>query len=130
NQFLHNGGGDQFTQIRAKEIWLRGVQYVITVDEDTELPWGTVSRLIATMHHPLNRPRLSKDGARLEHGHGVLQPAMTAYAFSTDKTAYQGLSTLGGGLKAYQSSAPNFYHDVFGVGCYTGKGIYSVACGH
>ncbi|KLD73843.1 hypothetical protein Y886_35870, partial [Xanthomonas hyacinthi DSM 19077] len=126
--YLHEGGGTQFATVYSKDEWLRGVVYVVTVDEDTELPWGCVGKLISTIHHPLNRPRLAADGSRVEWGNAVIQPTMTTFAFTKGLTPYQKISAFGGGLKAYQSSAPNFYHDLIGSGCYLGKGIYSVQC--
>src|SRR5690606_31696025 len=36
---------------------LRGIRYVVTLDADTAVPRGGVTRLVATLAHPLNRPR-------------------------------------------------------------------------
>src|SRR5262249_39574013 len=34
------------------------VRFVITLDADTQLPRGAAARLVGTLAHPLNRPRL------------------------------------------------------------------------
>src|SRR5205085_5996344 len=45
-----------------------GVRYVITLDADTQLPRGAVERLVGTMAHPLNRPRLDPASRRVVEG--------------------------------------------------------------
>src|SRR4029434_10171590 len=35
-----------------------GVRFVITLDADTQLPRGAAARLVRTLAHPRNRPRL------------------------------------------------------------------------
>src|SRR5262245_44551424 len=51
-----------------------GVRYVITLDADTQLPRGAAVRLVGTLAHPLNRPRLDPRAHRVTDGYGILQP--------------------------------------------------------
>jgi cyclic beta-1,2-glucan synthetase len=55
-----------------------GIRYVITLDADTRLPRGAVTRLVGAMAHPLNRPLLDPKTGRVVDGYAVLQPRVTA----------------------------------------------------
>ena len=51
----------------------RRVRYVITLDADTQLPRGAAARLVGTLAHPLNRPRL--DPRERPRRRGLRHPA-------------------------------------------------------
>ena len=59
---------------------LAGVRYVITLDSDTQLPRDAAAKIIATMAHPLNRPRFGSGIRRdiVVDGYGILQPRVGA----------------------------------------------------
>src|SRR5262249_57062689 len=50
------------------------IRFVITLDADTQLPRGAAARLVGTLAHPLNRPRLEPSEGRVVEGYGILQP--------------------------------------------------------
>ena len=58
--------------------WLEGavppIQFIITLDTDTELVLYSAQKLIGAMAHPLNRAQLSADGRRVDRGYGIMQP--------------------------------------------------------
>ncbi|HEX7410231.1 MAG TPA: cellobiose phosphorylase, partial [Candidatus Binatia bacterium] len=53
---------------------LRGIRFVVTVDADTTLPPGSVSRLVGTLAHPLNSACLDEGSGRFRAGYTVVQP--------------------------------------------------------
>jgi cyclic beta-1,2-glucan synthetase len=103
-----------------------GVRYVITLDADTRLPRGTVDRLVGTMAHPLNRPRLDPASGRVVDGYAVLQPRVTPPLPGVRSSFFQRLSSGPAGIDPYASAVSDVYQDLWGEGSYTGKGIYDV----
>ena len=63
-----------FTIIESDISSLQKIQYIITLDADTQLPLESAHKMIGTMHLPYNRPRLNDKGTRVIEGYGVLQP--------------------------------------------------------
>ncbi|MDP1890114.1 MAG: glucoamylase family protein, partial [Gemmatimonadaceae bacterium] len=103
-----------------------GVRYVVTLDADTRLPIGAVKRLVGTMAHSQNRPRLDPHTRRVVEGHAVLQPRVTAPLPGRVGSVYQRLSSGASGVDPYAAAVSDVYQDLFGEGSYTGKGIYDV----
>ncbi|MEP7303834.1 MAG: carbohydrate-binding protein, partial [Caldimonas sp.] len=69
-----------------------GVRYVLTLDSDTRLPPGRLRDLVGIAAHPHNRPRLSRDGRRVERGYAILQPHVaTPLCAPEDVTLYHWL---------------------------------------
>jgi cyclic beta-1,2-glucan synthetase len=104
----------------------RDVRYVITLDADTRLPRGAVNRLVGTIAHPLNRPRLDPETGRVVEGYGVLQPRVTSPLPGRQGSIFQELSSGQSGIDPYAAAVSDVYQDLFGEGSYTGKGIYDV----
>ena len=103
------------------------VRYVITLDADTRLPRDAAHRLIGKMAHPLNRPRFSATEHRIVGGHAILQPRVTpSLPVGREGSLYQHVFSAPGGIDPYAAAASNVYQDLFGVGAYTGKGIYDI----
>ncbi|HUG36193.1 MAG TPA: hypothetical protein VML54_04540, partial [Candidatus Limnocylindrales bacterium] len=103
-----------------------GVRYVITLDADTRLPRDVVTRLVGTMAHRLNRPRLDVDLGRVVEGYAVLQPRVTPPLPGREGSLFQRLSSGPAGIDPYAGAVSDVYQDLFGEGSYTGKGIYDV----
>jgi cyclic beta-1,2-glucan synthetase len=103
-----------------------GVRYVITLDADTQLPREAVNRLVGTMAHPLNRPRLDGPSGRVVDGYAVLQPRVTPPLPGGESSRFQRLSSGPSGVDPYASAISDVYQDLFAEGSYTGKGIYDV----
>jgi cyclic beta-1,2-glucan synthetase len=104
----------------------RDVRYVITLDADTRLPRGAVNRLVGTIAHPLNQPRLDPEAGRVLEGYGVLQPRVTPPLPGRQGSIFQQLSSARSGIDPYAAAVSDVYQDLFGEGSYTGKGIYDV----
>ena len=103
------------------------VRYVVTLDADTRLPRGAVGRLVGTISHPLNRPRIDPQSGRITHGYGILQPRITP-TLPAERAAslFQRIFSGSAGIDPYASAVSDVYQDLFGEGSYTGKGIYDV----
>ncbi len=103
------------------------VRYVVTLDADTRLPLGAVRRLVGTIAHPLNRPRIDAAAGRVVEGYGVLQPRITpTLPAEQGGSIYQRIFSGSAGIDPYASAVSDVYQDLFQEGSYTGKGIYDV----
>ena len=103
-----------------------GIRYVVTLDADTRLPRGAIERLVGTMAHPLNRPRLDPGQRRVVEGYAVLQPRVTPPLPGSDGSWFQRVSSGPAGIDPYAAAVSDVYQDLWGEGSYTGKGIYDV----
>ena len=70
NVLLLGRRSDMFSRIVGDQEQLRGVRYVITLDSDSQLPRDSARELVATMEHPLNRPRFDAGRNIVTGGYG------------------------------------------------------------
>ncbi len=103
------------------------IRFVITLDADTQLPRGAAARLVGTLAHPLNRPRLEPREGRVVEGYGILQPRI-APTLPTEREGSLFRRVFAGpaGVDPYAAAVSDVYQDLFAEGSYTGKGIYDV----
>ena len=120
---LRDGSGDG----------LRDVRFVITLDADTQLPYGAAIRLIETLAHPLNRPVFSTKNEGnsgnqnlIERGYSIIQPRVDTMLPSAMATRFSRLFTGASGSDPYTHVVSDVYQDAFGEGSYHGKGIYDL----
>jgi len=104
---------------------LVGIRFVITLDSDTQLPHHTARRMVETLAHPLNRPRMDEQG-RIVAGYGVIQPRVTPSLPSATGTPFSRLYSNPTGVDPYTNAVSDVYQDLTGQGSYQGKGIYDV----
>ncbi|HEX2706586.1 MAG TPA: protein ndvB, partial [Solirubrobacterales bacterium] len=103
------------------------VRYVVTLDADTRLPRGAVSRLVGTIAHPLNGATYDPDIGRVTNGYGILQPRISAtLPTERDASIFQRVYAGAAGIDPYASAVSDVYQDLFAEGSFTGKGIYDV----
>ena len=126
NTLLRDGDSAAFSCMIGNRAALHGVRYVITLDVDTHLPSDSARRLIETMAHPLNRPRLAADGRRVESGYTILQPRVGNLLPTAGSTRYAAMFGGDAGLDPYTQAVSDLYQDLFGEGSFIGKGIYEV----
>ncbi|CAG1013497.1 cyclic beta-1,2-glucan synthetase [Burkholderiaceae bacterium] len=128
NALLRGGGTDRFSLIVGDTMQLSGVRYVITLDTDTRLPRDTAWQLVATMAHPLNRPRYGgrPEAPRVVEGYGILQPRVGVSLPSANRTRYGRMFGGEPGIDPYTRAVSDVYQDLFGEGSFIGKGIYDV----
>ena len=122
------GPDDCFARIVGETLWLSAVRYVITLDTDTQLPRGAAAQMVATMAHPLNRPRFGsgKSADIVVEGYGILQPRLAPSLPSTNRSGYARLHGGEPGIDPYTRAVSDVYQDLFGEGSFIGKGIYDV----
>ncbi len=122
------GVGERFSLIVGDVSLLQSVRYVITLDTDTQLPRDAARQLVATMAHPLNRPRFagSPTGVRVVGGYGILQPRVGISLTSANRSRYARLFGGDLGIDPYTRAVSDVYQDLFGEGSFIGKGIYDV----
>lgn len=108
---------------------VHGVRYAITLDADTHLLPGSAARMVATLHHPLNRARFEATGQRVVAGYSLLQPSSE---FEPDREQWLAsggwpLSLMREKKRAQPDMPWVLQQRMFGVGDFLGKGLYDVA---
>ncbi|GAB4507746.1 MAG: glucoamylase family protein [Sulfuricaulis sp.] len=126
NSLLRGGGTDRFSRIVGDTSALSNVQYVITLDTDTQLPRDSAREFVATLAHPLNRARYDEDRQRVSEGYGILQPRMGVNLPCTNRSRYARLYGDEPGIDPYTRAVSDVYQDLFGEGSFIGKGIYDI----
>jgi cyclic beta-1,2-glucan synthetase len=105
---------------------LSGIRFVITLDSDTQLPPGSARRMIGTLAHPLNRPRLDDRGRVQAGSYTILQPRVSPSLPSALASPFSRLFADATGIDPYTKAVSDVYQDLAGQGSYNGKGIYDV----
>ena len=121
--------GDQTTHynvVSSDPSLLAGVKYVITLDADTILPRESARRLVGTIAHPLNMPIYDAAKQRVVEGYGVLQPRVSYHLHAATRSRFAGLLAASAGIDPYSNAVSDTYMDLFGLGTFTGKGVYDV----
>ncbi|MGB6844043.1 MAG: glucoamylase family protein [Candidatus Acidiferrales bacterium] len=114
--------------IKTGDLSLLGaIQYVITLDLDTQLPRGAAQRLIGAMAHPLHRAVVDPAKNTVIEGYGILQPRVGISVKSAARSRLAALFSGDTGIDVYTRAVSDVYQDLFGEGIFTGKGIYEVA---
>ena len=103
------------------------IQYIITLDADTELPLNTGLELIGAMAHILNKPELNQEETRVQKGHALIQPRIGIHLQSARKSIFTQIFAGAGGTDAYTNAISDIYQDNFDEGIFTGKGIYDLS---
>ena len=128
NALLREGDTGRFAAV-VGDLWLlSGVRYVITLDTDTQLPRDAGWKFVATMAHPLNRPRIAgvAGARRVVEGYGILQPRVGVSLVAANRSRYGRLFGGDSGVDPYTRAVSDVYQDLFGEGSFIGKGIYDV----
>ncbi len=126
NALLRGAGPDAFSAIVGDISGLQTVQFVITLDTDTQLQRDAARLFAATLAHPLNRPHFDSTLQRVTEGYGILQPRMAISLTSTQRSRYARLCSDQPGVDPYTRAVSDVYQDLFQEGSFIGKGIYDV----
>src|SRR5438552_2235501 len=126
NWLLRGNRNTSFAMLSPGLERLPRIRYVITVDADTRLPHEAATRLIATLVHPLNQPRFDPGQGRVGSGYGVLQPRVSVALSGSRRSRFAQIYAGSAGLDPYTTAVSDTYQDLFGIGSFTGKGIYEV----
>jgi len=126
NSLLRGDPRDRFSLIVGDTAVLSNVQYVITLDTDTQLPRDSARQFVGAMAHPLNRAQYDQDRQRIEKGYGILQPRVAVSLPGMNRSRYARLCGSEPGVDPYTRVVSDVYQDLFGQGSFIGKGIYDV----
>ena len=102
------------------------IQYVITLDADTDLILNSAFELVGAMAHILNKPVMDEEKNIVIEGHGIIQPRIGINLDISYKTIFTQIFAGAGGIDSYTNAISDLYQDNFGEGIFTGKGIYDV----
>ena len=126
NSLLRGGPESSFFPIAGNVSILPEIKYVITVDEDTKMPYDSARLLVETMAHPLNRPRFDEHKQYVVEGYSILHPRLSAGLPEIGRSRFVRLFGGEPGIDPYTREVSDVYQDLFGEGSFTGKGIYDV----
>ncbi|MGC8642595.1 MAG: GH36-type glycosyl hydrolase domain-containing protein, partial [Isosphaeraceae bacterium] len=126
NRMLRGDRNTTYAFRSADPASLPPTRFVITLDADTQMPRDTVGRLIGTLAHPLNQPQFDAQTGRVVAGYGVLQPRVSFHLTAATHSRFAALLAASGGIDPYSTAASDAYMDLFGLGSFTGKGIYDL----
>lgn len=102
------------------------IQYIITLDADTNLVLNSGLELIGAASHILNIPILNESKDLVINGHGLIQPRVGIDLISSNKSLFTKIFAGAGGTDSYTNAISDVYQDNFGEGIFTGKGIYDL----
>ena len=126
NARLRGEAKTAFSDIVGDPSILGSIQYVITLDTDTQLPRDAARTLVGNLAHPLNRPVYDAARGRIVEGYAILQPRASISLTSAGQSHFTRLFAGDSGLDPYTREVSDVYQDVFGEGSFIGKGIYDV----
>ncbi len=126
NALLRHGDAAAFMRIVGDAAALIGVRYVITLDSDTQLPRDAARAFVATLAHPLNRPRFDPTLQRVVEGYGILQPSVGTSLGRRRTSRFARMFGSEPGIDPYTRMVSDVYQDLFDEGSFVGKGIYDV----
>jgi cyclic beta-1,2-glucan synthetase len=126
NRLVRGASGTSYSVLSAAPERLPRPRFVITLDADTQMTRDTARRLVGSLAHPLNRPRFDAAQLRVVEGFGVLQPRISFHLTAATHSRFAALLAISRGIDPYSAAASDAYMDLFGVGSFTGKGIYDV----
>jgi cyclic beta-1,2-glucan synthetase len=102
------------------------IKYVVTLDSDTDMSMGALSKMIGTMEHPLNRPAVTyKEGVPfVKKGYGILQPLTVPSLAASFSTPFSLLISGAGGFDTYHGPVFDLFHVLHRRTMFCGKGIF------
>ncbi len=130
NRLLRGHSETSFHRFEGDWKQLPPIRFVITLDTDTQMPRESARKLVGILAHPLNRARFDEENGRVIAGYGVLQPRVGLSLTGSKKSTFASVYSGSAGLDPYTTAVSDTYQDLFGVGSFTGKGIYDLDAFH
>ena len=128
---LATGATSAFLDLGDASRMAANIQYIVTLDSDTQLPPGRLRELVGVAAHPHNQPRLDASGKTVVSGYGILQPRVsTPLPAMKDFTLYHWLFAGQCGIDPYSAASSEVYQDLFSEGTFSGKGLLNVQALH
>ncbi|MFA6292015.1 MAG: hypothetical protein WC637_09555, partial [Victivallales bacterium] len=126
NAFIRGRPGRIINVSGGNQDMFKVVRYVITLDSDTQLPPSAAWKLVGTMAHPLNNPKIDGQSGRVSRGYGIMQPRISMSLIGASTSLYSKLFSGDVGIDPYTHEISDVYHDIIGTTPFLGKGIYDV----
>lgn len=126
NSLLRGHPNDYFSLIAGNIGTLPSINYVITLDTDTQFPHDAGWKLVASMAHPLNHPIYDERKSRITKGYGILQPRISISLSRAGNSLYSLIHSNEPGIDPYTRLTSDVYQDLFEEGSFIGKGIYHI----
>jgi hypothetical protein len=120
----------RFSALHGDLDRLRGVAFVVTLDDDNSLPAGQAAKLVAIFAHPLNRAHFDASKTNLLAGYGILAPRRFARAGARQTRYQRWVFGEESQLPPDGLVQPSLFQDMMQQSNYVGKGIYDVAAFH
>ncbi len=125
-RYIKNGDGDSFYKIGGDISRIREKEYMIALDADTNLLFGSAKKMISAAMHPLNSPKIDYEKGVVTSGYGILVPRMATELESINKTFFSKVMSGGGQSGQYEYKTKDMYQDFFGEAIFSGKGLINI----
>ncbi len=127
-ELVRNLKGKKTTFCTCPKSLGKEIRYVVTLDSDTNMPLGSLARLVGAMEHPLNRPVIDRQKGIVVSGYGIMQPLAMPEIASAGRTPFSRIMCGEGGvgIDIYSEARFDLYQTLFGEGIFCGKGIFDV----
>ena len=110
-----------------KNVPIKNLKYVITLDADTDLTLESAFELVGAMAHILNKPIIDHEKNIVVDGYGIIQPRVGVNLDISFKNLFTKIFAGAGGIDSYTNAISDIYQDNFDEGIFTGKGIYNLS---
>jgi cyclic beta-1,2-glucan synthetase len=102
------------------------IQYVITLDADTQLPPGAARRMVETIAHPLNQAVIDSATQTRRRGFTIIQPRVSIALPGATATRFTRIFADTAGTDPYCQTVSDVQQDLFGEAIFHGKAIYDL----
>lgn len=126
---LHEPLGENILYMGNPEA-LKGMQFVLTLDADTQLPRDQARMLIEVLAHPLNYPYVNSAHSGVDRGYTIIQPKVTTDFLHSKASRYSQIFSEPAFVDPYTKAISNTYQDLFNSSSYHGKGLYHLESFH
>jgi cellobiose phosphorylase len=123
NAFLCGAGSPEICSVGKLPL---PVQYVITLDADTQLPPLSARRMVETIAHPLNRVEIDPVTRTRRRGFTIIQPRVSIALPGATATRFTRVFADTSGTDPYSQTVSDAQQDLFGEAIFHGKAIYDV----
>src|SRR5207249_4353728 len=118
-RLLRGDRATSYTVLSCAPSEVPRARFVLTLDIDTRLPHEAAARLVATLAHPLNRPRFDPARGRVVAGYAVLQPRVGFHIPAANRSRFTRVWAASAGIDPYSTAVSDVYQDLFGAGTFT-----------
>ncbi len=126
NRLLRGDTQTSFVHHAGDPAGLTRIRYVLTLDADTQLPLGSLQKLVGLASHPLNQARFEASTGCVVDGYTIVQPRVETHPDEAEPSLYGWIGSGDTALDIYTQAVSDVYQDLFGAGAYVGKGLYDV----